>query len=173
MTDAVLDEWTLDTRRDCLKHCIDQLVESAPRHEDKAWLQEWGNVLRDQQGIADNPYNLYSRPFWGPMKEKGYAKSELLKLCRENERQKRSRMVIAAYIYKEELQMVAVSARTPPEVLMEHLDLLFEVLDVNPNLHSALHNTDTTGCWAVTETEIATSTMTTISSIDETSIYPQ
>ncbi|KAF1775517.1 hypothetical protein GQ600_15526 [Phytophthora cactorum] len=62
--------------------------------------------------------------------------------------QKLSRMVLAAYIYQVELQTLAGTPGPLSESRMGHLGLLFEVLEVNPDLHAAIHSSDTIGCWA-------------------------
>ncbi|KAG3216356.1 hypothetical protein PC129_g12781 [Phytophthora cactorum] len=68
-------------------------------------------------------------------------------------------MVLAAYIYQVELQTLAGTPGPLSESRMGHLGLLFEVLEVNPDLHAAIHSSDTIGCWAKLETKFATSLM--------------
>ncbi|OWZ11784.1 hypothetical protein PHMEG_00015142 [Phytophthora megakarya] len=155
MTDAVLDEWTLSYRRKCLVGCIGKLIATERSVESKKWLHEWKIAFEDREKSKNDPYNIYARSFWGPMKKQKFLNSELLKLCRETNRHKLSRMVLAAFIYRPELSNLAGTTGNIPGSLIEHLDLLFETLEMNPELHAAIHGVDTVGCWAVLETKFA------------------
>ncbi|KAF4031644.1 hypothetical protein GN244_ATG16526 [Phytophthora infestans] len=88
-----------------------------------------------------------------------YGDSELRKLCREQESQQLSRMLVAAYIYKAEIQMLVAAENDPSVTPTEHLQQLFEVLEGNPAIHAAIHSQDATGCWALLETTLAISAM--------------
>ncbi|KAG1701437.1 hypothetical protein DVH05_010744 [Phytophthora capsici] len=157
MTEAVLDEWTLSSRRQFLLDGVQKMIDEATTEESKLWLQGWKKEFSDSERIKQDPYNIYARAFWGPLKDKKFGQSEALKLCRETDRQKLARMVLVSHIYRAELQSIAGRTGPLPNTVNEHLDLLFEVLEVNPDLHAAIHRTDTSGCWAVLETKFAKS----------------
>ncbi|OWZ14517.1 hypothetical protein PHMEG_00011987 [Phytophthora megakarya] len=104
MTDTHFDEWTLASRRECLVLCLDRMITAATTEEIKLWLHGWKQEFKNPEKAGLDPYNIYARAFWGPIKTKGYAQSELLKLCRESERQKLARIVLITHIYGAELK---------------------------------------------------------------------
>ncbi|ETM57112.1 hypothetical protein L914_00005 [Phytophthora nicotianae] len=159
MTEAILDEWTLKSRRECLVASITNIIQKTSSEKLKNWLAEWRMELTDPDRISMDRYNIYNRAFWGPIKKKKYANSELLKLCREADRQKMSRLIVSAYVYQAELQTLAGNQGATMESIMDHLDVPFEILKVNPDLHAAMNGADAVGCWAILETKFAQSTL--------------
>ncbi|ETI57723.1 hypothetical protein F443_00007 [Phytophthora nicotianae P1569] len=148
MTEAILDEWTLKSRRECLVASITNIIQKTSSEKLKNWLAEWRMELTDPDRISMDRYNIYNRAFWGPIKKK-----------KEADRQKMSRLIVSAYVYQAELQTLAGNQGATMESIMDHLDVPFEILKVNPDLHAAMNGADAVGCWAILETKFAQSTL--------------
>ncbi|OWZ23635.1 hypothetical protein PHMEG_0001488 [Phytophthora megakarya] len=75
--------------------------------------------------MAVDPYSIFVRAFWEPIKAKEYAESELLKLCRETTGKHYLRYFWQP-IFTMLFSTLAGKMGPLPDSLMKHMGLLFE-----------------------------------------------
>ncbi|EGZ16871.1 hypothetical protein PHYSODRAFT_497993, partial [Phytophthora sojae] len=156
MTDAVLDTWTEQSRLECLLHCLESWA-AVPDQDvgRKEWLLERCADLRETAAGSPEKLDIYAPVMWNTLKAANFGNSRLLELCQKNETHVLSRMIVAAFIYEVELRALAATPPGPLSSVVEHLGLLFTVLEQIPALHAALYRAQTFECWAIIETTLA------------------
>ncbi|KAE8988143.1 hypothetical protein PR002_g21849 [Phytophthora rubi] len=160
MTDAILDQWTVQARLECLVHCLSIMMERATNEGDNAqakWVEDRIKELQQQAAVNVQELNLHSSELWKQLKQQKYGGLELLKMCRKGRTKYLTRAIVAAHVYASELlQLTGDTNQLQQQTsTIGYLDVLFAVTQDNPKINSTIHQEDTIGLWTKLEEILA------------------
>ncbi|KAF4032133.1 hypothetical protein GN244_ATG16000 [Phytophthora infestans] len=156
MTDAVLVQWTQQGRLEVLVHCLNHVANTAPDLARKEWSQQWMAAFKNQVTVDPTAVNLYPDALWKVLKQQKYENMELLKYCRASQKERLTRMLLAAQIYHKELRSISSRSSSGEKDIMLYLETLFEGMEKNSSIAEAVEQSETSGYWTTLETLFAT-----------------
>ncbi|KAE9032084.1 hypothetical protein PR002_g9366 [Phytophthora rubi] len=140
LSTKVLEAWTATWRRECM---YARLVLYRSRTGDKAtqrWLDDWKDkfhrpAARNLAPLVDN------RDDWNRLRDCGYGKDDILRLCDEGNKLRFAQHILCAIIYEKDIRVLTGTEDEAENGALTRLTRHREVLRTNDRYHKAYYAT--------------------------------